>query len=173
MSIWLRSVKKEDSDYIVKWRNDESIRRHCLDDSDITEESNLIFYENNVVTKKYFQYIVEKADDDFSMVSCPIATGYLKKIDYENKKCELGFFPSNTEEWNTKNKREAIELLVDKAFNGQGLLKVYTYVFDDCFDEMALFVSAGFCQEGILKNEIITKNGDFRSLIRLAKFKNI
>lgn len=170
MQIWLREVTKEDADFIVDWRNKNFIRRHCMDDSIITKESNLSFYENNVLTKEYFQYMVERIDDDFSQCSYPIATGYLKNLDYQNRKCELGFFPSEESEWNGATERIAIKLLVDNAFKEHGFRKVYTYVFTDCADELALYISAGFLQEGCFKDEVCANNGNLRSLVRLAVF---
>lgn len=170
MELWLRKITKDDLDFIVDWRNKDYIRKHCLDDSVITKESNLSFYENNVLTKKYFQYMVEKVDDNFSQCSYPIATGYLKNLDYRNKKCELGFFPSEDSEWNGATERVAIKMLLDKAFNEHGFRKVYAYVFADCADELALYVSVGFLQEGCFQNEVYSSDGSLRSLIRLAIF---
>lgn len=172
MAIWLREIKKEDTDFIVDWRNKDYVRRHCLDDRLITKESNLSFYENNVLTKRYFQYMVEQIDKDFSQCSYPIATGYLKNLDYKNKKCELGFFPSNDVEWDGKVEREAIKLLIQKAFNEHGIRKIYTYVFADCLDEIALYICNGFEQEGCFKDEVYTSEGNYRTLVRLAIFNN-
>lgn len=171
MGIWLREITKDDADFIVDWRNNDCIRRHCLDDRILTKESSLIFYENNVLTKKYIQYIVERIDDNFSQCSYPIATGYLKNLDYKNKKCEIGFFHSNDDEWDGRNEREAIKMLVNKAFTEHDFRKIYTYVFADCTDELALYVSAGFIQEGYLKDEICTNNLKYRSLVRLYIMK--
>ncbi len=173
MNIWLREVIKEDADFIVDWRNREYIRRHCMDDSIVTKESNLSFYENNVLTKKYIQYMVERIDENFSQCSYPIATGYLKNLDYKNKKCELGFFPSDDSEWDGCAEREAIKLLLQKAFGEHGFRKIYTYVFADCTDELALYVSNGFEQEGCFKDEVCTSDGKFRSLVRLARVKEV
>lgn len=172
MNIWLREISKEDADFIVDWRNKDYIRRHCLDDSAITKESNLSFYENNVLTKKYIQYMVERIDDNFSQCSYPIATGYLKNLDYKNKKCELGFFPSDDSEWDGEIEREAIKLLIEKAFDEHGFRKIYTYVFADCWDEVALYFSVGFEQEGCFEDEIYSSDGQFRSLLRLAIFND-
>lgn len=171
MSIWLREITCDDGKFIVDWRNNDNIRRHCMDDSLVTMESNLVFYENNVLTKKCFQYMVEKNDDDFPQCVYPIATGYLKNLDYINKKCELGFFPTYDSEWNGNMERNAVKLLVEKAFSKHGFRKVYAYIFADCIDELALFVSVGFIQEGYFKDELCMADGKLRSIVRLALLK--
>lgn len=172
MKIFLRPISLSDGCHLVKWRNDKSVINHCLSRATITEESNREFYKNYVETGKYIQFMVERLDEDFPMVVYPIATIYLKDIDYTNKRCELCIFTSTDTEWEPKSQSMAIHMLVEKAFNEYGMHKVYSYVFYKYHDEVELLKNAGFSSEAILKDEAINSEGKYEDIVRLCIFKS-
>lgn len=167
MRIYLRPINEQDSANIVKWRNSDEVRNHCMSKGLITEESHLAFYKTNVLTGKYKQFIVERVDEEFGLASYPIATVYLKDIDNENKRCELCLFTSNDVEWGADGQKIAITMMLDKAFNDYGMHKVYSYVFPKYADEVNLLLSAGFAIEAVLKEESFTEN-IWEDVVRLA-----
>lgn len=167
MSIVLRPITLEDGKNIVRWRNSEEVKSHCLTKTVITEESNAEFFRNNVETGKYKQFIVEYSDKDFPIVTYPIASVYLKDMDYGNNRCELCIFTSSDVEWNPEWQTIAIQMLVEKAFNEFGMHKVYSYVFSKFPNEVDLLVNAGFTIESTLKHEAIGTDGDYQDIIRL------
>lgn len=168
MNIVLRPVTLNDTKMLVRWRNNENVINHCLSRATITEESHREFYNNFIETGKYKQFIVECIDKDFSMVAYPIATVYLKDIDYTNKRCELCVFTSTDTEWKPKNQSVAIHLLVEKAFNEYGMHKVYSYVFYKFPEEVELLKNAGFSAEAILKDEALSTEGKYEDIVRLS-----
>ena len=91
MQIYLRPISESDGPNIVRWRNDPNVLNHCLDKTRITEESNRAFFKANVETGKYKQFIVECVESYSGVCTYPIATVYLKDMDYRNKRCELYF----------------------------------------------------------------------------------
>ena len=95
MRIFLRPITEKDTVNIVKWRNSDKVRSHCMTKAPITEESHLKFFKEYVLTGKYKQFIVERIEEETGLVSYPIATVYLKDLDRENKRCELCIFTSN------------------------------------------------------------------------------
>lgn len=169
MKIYLRPVTEKDGAHIVKWRNSEKVRNHCMTKTPITEESNLQFYKEKVLTGKYKQFIVERIEEETGLVAYPIATVYLKDIDYENKRCELCIFTSNDVEWDNEGKKIAIEMLLSKAFNEYGIHKIYTYVIYNINESMELLKSAGFTIESIQKSEAFVNNA-FVDVVRLCIF---
>lgn len=168
MSIKLRPVTLSDAQMLVRWRNNENVINHCLSRATITEETNREFYNNFIVTGKYKQFIVECIDRDFAMVAYPIATVYLKDIDYTNKRCELCVFTSTDMEWKQENQSAAIHMLVEKAFNEYGMHKVYSYVFYKFSEEVELLKNAGFSAEAILKDEALSAEGKYEDIVRLS-----
>lgn len=172
MKIYIRPITEQDGEKIVQWRNSEKVKNHCMTKSPITLESNLKFYRENVLTGKYKQFIVERIDEEFSLVTYAIATVYLKDIDYENKHCELCIFTSDDAEWYEESQCIAIKLLIDKAFNEYGMHKIYSYVFAKYDDEMQLLKNAGFTEETILKEESLGDSGYFEDIVRFCLFNN-
>lgn len=170
MKIYLRPVELKDGPSIVRWRNDESVKAHCLTRKTITLESNEEFFHNNIETGNYKQYIVERVSEDFGIVSYQIATIYLKDIDYENKRCELCLFTSNDEEWNSESQIIAIKMMIEKAFSEFGMHKVYSYVFPKFPDEIDLLEKAGFQKEALLKAEANNEHSEYEDIIRLCVF---
>ena len=167
MKIVLRRISINDSDLIVSWRNNEVVLSHCLSRAPITKDSHLDFYKNYIETGKYKQFIVERIEENFGLMTYPIATVYLKDMDYINEKCELCIFTSNDAEWIEDSQRIAIKMLVDKAFNEYGMHKVYSYVFSRYTDEIELFKSAGFSVEATLREEAKGSDGIYEDLVRL------
>lgn len=171
MRVYLRDVTIEDGPIIVKWRNAPEVSKHCFNKKPITIESNAVFYKSNILTGKYKQYIVERIDEDFGVSSYPIATVYLKDVDYTNRRCQLCIFTSNDEEWNTESQRIAIKLLLEKAFEQYNMHKVYSYVFAKYTDEIDLLKKCGFRVEAILSDEALDENDQFDDAIRMCVIK--
>lgn len=171
MRIFLRPITEKDTANVVKWRNSDKVRSHCMTKPQLTEESHLKFFRDYVLTGKYIQFIVERIEEETGLVSYPIATVYLKDIDKENKRCELCIFTSNDIEWDAEGQRIAIEQLVEKAFNDYGMHKLYSYVFGKYPDEVDLLIKAGFSIEATLKDEASNENGAYEDIIRLCIIK--
>lgn len=171
MKIVLRPITLQDAGHLIKWRNDEKVINHCLSRATITEDSNREFFKNNIETGKYKQFMVERLADDFPMVAYPIATVYLKDMDYTNKRCELCIFTSTDTEWEPESQSQAIHMLVEKAFNEYGMHKVYSYVFYKFPDEVELLKKAGFSSEAILKEEALNAEGVYEDIVRLSIIK--
>ena len=110
MRLYLRPITEDDGAYIVKWRNSEKVRMHCMTKAPITEESNLKFFKENVLTGKCKQYIVERIEEETGLVTYPIATVYLRAIDNENHRCELCVFTSSDIEWEAEGQIMAIKM---------------------------------------------------------------
>lgn len=172
MRIYLRPVRLTDGPNIVKWRNNEKVRLHCMSRYPVTLKSNEKFFEDNVKTGKYKQFIVERIEETTEVVSYPIATVYLKDMDYGNKRCEFCIFTSNDSEWQHESQTIAIKMLLEKAFNEFGMHKVYSYVFFRFSDEIELLKKAGFEVEAILKNEILFDEGLYEDVVRLCIYNN-
>ncbi|MBR0183149.1 MAG: GNAT family N-acetyltransferase [Bacteroidaceae bacterium] len=171
MRIGLRPITMQDGETLIRWRNDERVLNHCLSRAKITEESNREFFKNFVETGKYKQFMVERLADDYP-ISYPIATVYLKDMDYTNKRCELCIFTSTDTEWAPESQSLAIKMLLDKAFNEYGMHKVYSYVFYKFPEEVDLLKNAGFSSEAILKDEALNEEGKYEDIVRLSIIKN-
>lgn len=170
MKIFLRPVTEKDGANIVRWRNSDKVKSHCMTKASITEESNLKFFRDYIITGKYKQYIVEKIEEETGLASYPIATVYLKDIDNENHRCELCIFTSNDGEWDEEGQSIAIKLLLKKAFEEFNMHKVYTYVFNKNQEEVDLMKKSGFEIETNFKEEARSLDGCYEDVLRLCIF---
>ena len=170
MRIYLRPITLEDGPTIVKWRNAPSVSNHCFNKMPITIQSNESFYKANIETGKYKQFIVQRIDEDFGVISYAIATVYLKDFDKVNKRCELCVFTSDDQEWNTESQSMAIKQLLEKAFIEYEMHKVYTFVFAENKDEIELMKKSGLKEEAVLRKEAIDCNGNYVDILRMAIF---
>lgn len=168
MRIYLRPITLEDGSLIVKWRNNPEVLAHCLNQVPITNESNKRFFHEKIETGLYKQFIVERIEEEFGLASYPIATVYLKDIDYINKRCELCIFTSNDEEWKSDSQSIAVKMLLDIAFNEMGMHKVYSFAFYQFLNEANLLKKAGFTVETILKNEAVNQKGEYEDIVRFS-----
>jgi len=167
MRLYLRPITEDDGAFIVKWRNSEKVRKHCMTKAPITEESNKKFFKEYVLTGKYKQYMVERIEEETGLVTYPIATVYLKDFDNENKRCELCVFTSSDVEWEFEGQVMAVKLLLEKAFNEFGMHKVYSYVIHNVNEGMEVLKSAGFAIEAVLKSEAVI-DGNYTDVYRLC-----
>ena len=172
MRLNLREVTLDDGKTIIKWRNSDEIRKHCFSKKVISEQDNAVFFEQNVKTGKYKQFIVEKINEDFGLVAYPIACISLKDFDTENARCELCVFTSDDVEWNDENQYPAIKMILEKAFGEYGMHKVYSFVFADCLNEVRLLGAAGFKIEALLKQEAKDIDGNYVDIYRMAVLKD-
>ena len=167
MRLYLRPITEDDGAFIVKWRNSEKVRKHCMTKAPKTEESNKKFFKEYVLTGKYKQYMVERIEEETGLVTYPIATVYLKDFDNENKRCELCVFTSSDVEWEFEGQVMAVKLLLEKAFNEFEMHKVYSYVIHNVNEGMEVLKSAGFAIEAVLKSEAVI-DGNYTDVYRLC-----
>ena len=168
MRIFLRPITENDTANIVQWRNSDKVRGHCFTKTLITKDSHLRFFKEYIITGKYKQFIVERVEEETGLVSYPIATVYLKDIDYDNRRCELCIFTSDDVEWNAEGQSIAVKKLLEIAFTELGMHKVFSYVFYKYPEEVELLKKAGFSAEAILKEEALGENGHYDDIVRLS-----
>lgn len=167
MRLYLRPIEEADGAYIVKWRNSEKVRKHCMTKALITEESNQKFFREKVLSGRYKQFMVERIEEETGLVTYPIATIYLKDVDNENNRCELCVFTSCDVEWEIEGQVMAIKMLLEKAFNEYGMHKVYSRVFYN--EGIEALKKAGFSLEAVLKSEVMI-DGEYKDIYRLCIF---
>lgn len=167
MRIFIRPITEKDAANIVKWRNSEEVHKHCMSKAPITLESHMQYYREKVLTGKNLQFIVERVEEEQGLAAYPIATIYLKDVDYENHCCELCVFTSSDIEWEVESQVFATKLILEKAFHDYKMHKVYARTFYN--EGIEMLKSAGFTLESVLKSEVMI-DGEYRDIYRLSFF---
>lgn len=163
--IYLVPISKQDTDNIVKWRNE--VKDFFIDQRLITAESHNQWYDSMILSKKVVQFIIYKQEDKKS-----IGSVYLRDIDLTNKKAEYGIFIGDKTGQNKGYGREAAKLIISYGFMELKLHKIFLRVFADNFNAINSYKSAGFIQEAYLRDELYINNS-FRDIMLMAILNNV
>lgn len=168
-NIYLRPLTLDDTDYIISWRNSPDISQRLFNQEKLTKKMHLKFYQDNIETGKYVQYMIERIDES-NVCSYPIGTAFFKNIDLWNQKCEYGIFTKDMDEWRSEFGYLPTLLMLKKAFVEMNMNKVYAYVFSDSEEEIAVYQKCGLKIEGELRQEIKSHN-KYRDVYYMAILK--
>ena len=161
----LKSIRREDTDDIIRWRNQPFVRDKFIYQELFTKESHEIWLKTMVDTGKVQQYIIYVK----SLEAKPYAIGsaYLRDIDKRNLKAEFGIFIGEREYLGQGFGSDAAEVVVNYAFKELNLHKIMLRVFASNRRAIESYKKVGFVEEGYFKDEIRCGDG-FRDVIFMA-----
>lgn len=161
-NIVLRPLTVEDTDLIVKWRNDENVKKYFIYQGEFTKEGHLHWVDTKIKSGEVVQFIIVENE-----TNSPIGSVYIRDIDYSNKKAEYGIFIG---EENAKGKgygTQAAKLMIAYAFDELKLHRLYLRVYADNERAIASYKKAGFSLEGILKDDVYVRD-EYRDIAWMA-----
>ena len=125
-SVVLRRMSQEDTDYIVKWRNNERVRRNFIYRENFTAKSHESWIKNMVDTGRVEQFIICEGEEERRVGSV-----YFRDIDWEKKEAEYGIFIGEDDAVSKGYGTAAAELALAYAFEEMKLRKVILRVCTD------------------------------------------
>lgn len=154
----LRPVSERDLDLIACWRNDPDNRRFFFTTSMINPAGQKKWFENMIADPNRFIFVIETVE------SKPVGIIGMDKIDRRNQEAEIGPGLLDPHERGQGYIEEAIELLLDYAFDELNLHRVYgsCYPFNRVIGLMKLF---GFVEEGMLRQAVFTQGKFYDKVI--------
>ena len=161
-NISIRPINEQDTDKIVKWRNNKKVKKNFVYQEDFTREGHLHWLHTKVDTGEVAQFIIEAADR--AVGSC-----YLRDISSTNKSAEFGIFIGEDDARGKGYGTMAGKLLLDYGFNSLGLHRIFLRVFEDNTAAIRSYRKIGFREEGVFK-DMIYQNGRYRSMVFMACF---
>ena len=173
-NIYLRPLTLSDTDFIVKWRNTESVRKNLFSQDLISPESHRKYYNEYIETHKCYQFILEQiVYENGNIYSCsvPVGTVYLKDIDYENSKALMGIFIGESVDRGKGFGKEAVQLILKYGFLQLGLNKIYLQVICNNEKMMSLCEEIGFIKEGRLREDYF-RDGSYHDIEQLSILKS-
>jgi UDP-4-amino-4,6-dideoxy-N-acetyl-beta-L-altrosamine N-acetyltransferase len=163
--IRLRKIDPEDTDNILKWRNSPFVSQNLFTREKLTRAQHMNWLKTNIDAGKCFQFIIEIISSDI-----PIGTVFIKNIDSHSQKAELGIFIGEANCIGKGYGTEAVNLILDFAFNDLNLNKIYLYVFENNIAGIKSYLSAGFKLEGTLR-EYHKMNEDYLNVLHMGILK--
>lgn len=162
--IRLRKMTEQDMQVYHGWRNDVRVMETTNPYMDLyTPEDTDAFVRSVILgSSNSKSYIIADADTDK-----PIGIMSLISLDYKNRNAELIIDIGEPDYWGKGYGHEALQILLQYAFNELNLHRLSLRVFD--FNERAikLYTKMGFKQEGSAK-EALFRNGAWHDIIHMG-----
>lgn len=163
--IYLRSIELSDTDDIIRWRNQDNVRKKFINQDLITREIHLEWMENIISTGKAVQFIIV-----VKSTNVPIGSVYIRDIDHKNKKGEFGIFIGENQYCGIGLGTEAIDVIIKYAFQQLKLNKIFLRVLSSNITAIACYQKAGFKYEGYFQNDVYV-HSKYLDIIFMALFR--
>lgn len=157
--VYLRPITYEDSELIVKWRNQENVRRYFIYREPFTKEGQDKWMREQVETGKVYQFIVCENHTDR-----PIGCTYLRDINLVYRKAEYGVFLGEEDTRGKGIGKEILLLTMQFAFEQLHLHKVFARALADNPASIHCFLNSGFCKEATLRDDVYV-DGEYRDVV--------
>lgn len=157
--IYLRPITIEDTDNVVRWRNDKKIVQNFIYRKNISKEEHLNWLHNKVETGQVIQFIICDLQTDK-----PLGSIYLQNFNETTRQAEEGIFLGEDEAYGRGIGTEAAKLMLEYAFTTLKLHKLTARVLSYNQGSRRMHEKAGYQKESYLKDELFL-DGKYEDLI--------
>ena len=148
MNIELRNISIDDSEDIVKWRNNHSVKANLYSQEDLTLEGQINYFHKYIESGLVHQFIIV-----VDGVSC--GTSFLKNIDFVSKQAEFGIFIGDNNYRGKGIGKVATKKTIEYGFCFLRLQSIYLTVLKDNNIAISSYKSVGFKEKRIMKNNYL------------------
>ncbi len=142
----IRLMTSDDTDLIVKWRNNERVRNNFVYREVFTRQTHENWIETKVKTGEVVQFIICEKNND----NRPVGSVYFRDIDKDAKTAEYGIFIGEDDAIGKGYGNEAAILATDYARDNMGLKKLILRVFTTNEAAIKSYKHAGFSETEIV-----------------------
>lgn len=160
----LREITPEDTDLIVKWRNNERVRNNFVYKVKFTREIHENWYNTKIKKGLVEQFIICENKEGYR----PVGSVYFRDIDREKETAEYGIFIGEDDAVSKGYGSETVLLALNIAKEKIGLKKVFLKAFT--YNEIAIksYSKAGFVKSGDLP-QVECSDGQKSDMILMEK----
>ena len=160
--IKLRFMTREDTDLIVKWRNNPRVRYNFIYQELFTPEGHLHWFDTMIATGKAIQFIICEMDTER-----PIGSVYFRDISAQHHKAEYGIFIGEDDAVGKGIGSEVCRLACDYGFRVENWHKIILRAFAENQAALRSYEKAGFQREALLKDEVCI-DGVYRDIVLMG-----
>lgn len=160
--IYLRPMTEDDTDLIVKWRNQKNVRDYFIYQADFTREGHLYWLHEVVEKGRAAQMMICEKETDK-----PVGSVYIRDIDHTHHKGEYGIFIGEESARGKGIGTSAAKLMIEYGFQELGLHRIYLRVLNGNEQAVRSYEKAGFVKEGYLKEDAYI-NGKYVDIVWMA-----
>ncbi len=151
MDIQLRPISLNDTEKIIKWRNNDFVKSNFIFRELLTPEMHENWYNTMIKTEKAYQFIIMCGGKD-------IGSAYLRDVDLTNKKAEIGLFIGEKEFLGKGLGKQIVKLTTSFGFENLKLNKIFARVLTYNSPSFKSFESAGYVFEGTFAKDVYIEN---------------
>lgn len=160
--VYLRLMTVEDTDNIVKWRNNPRVQEKFIYRKPFTREGHLAWVESRVKSGEVIQFIICEMETDR-----PVGSAYFRDIDKEHRNAEYGIFIGVDDAVGHGIGSEVCRLACRYGFEVEKWHKIRLRVFPDNIAAIRSYEKAGFEREACLRDEVYI-DGGYRDVILMG-----
>jgi RimJ/RimL family protein N-acetyltransferase len=164
----LRRVQKSDADSIAENANNPLVTQYLFTPYPYTVVDALDFISSSHRmhrTNTSYPFGIEHKEERKI-----VGTIGLYRVDHVNKSAELGFWLGH-KYWRQGLTSEAIDLILDFAFNERGFHRIYARVMHPNKASLKLLDKLGFTQEGTMR-QAVYRNNEWLDFVWFAMLEN-
>lgn len=151
--ICLKSINEDDTDLIIKWRNNPRVRENFIFQEKFTEKIHNDWLKNKVYTGDTAQFIIIE-----QKTNKPLGSVYLRDIDKINKKAEFGIFIGEDDFRGKGYGKEATSQIITYGFSQLKLNKIFLRVLENNAIAINSYIKSGFKKEGLFKEDVVIRD---------------
>ena len=144
--IYIRPITAEDTDLIVKWRNNPRVRNNFIYQKEFDRRTHENWLENTVKTGSAVQFIIVE-----NGTGRPVGSVYFSHVDRTADTAEYGIFIGEDDAVGRGYGSQAAKMAIKYAFNEMMMQEIYLRVFTDNISAIKSYESAGFRKSELLK----------------------
>ncbi len=160
--VYLRLMTDDDTDLIVKWRNNDRVRNNFIYQKPFTRQGHENWIRTMIETGSAVQFIICENDTDK-----PVGSVYFRDINEEHHRAEYGIFIGDDAATGKGIGTEAAKLAVTYGFKVMKLHKITLRAFADNEGALKSYQNAGFVREALLKEEVCIQ-GSYRDIVLMG-----
>ncbi len=161
--IYLQPIEMDDTDNIVKWRNNPRVRNNFIYREIFTKEGHENWMKTKVASGEVVQLIICVKES-----GRPVGSVYLRDVDMKEKSAEYGIFIGEDDALSKGYGNEAATLMCEYAASELGLKHLILRVFCDNEPARKSYEHAGFKKCRDLPG-VECSDGEIRDMILMEK----
>ena len=158
----LRPITMEDTERIVRWRNDPQVQKKFIYRQPFTAEGHIQWMQTKVATGAVVQYMIVE-----QQTGRPVGSVYYRDIDAIHNSAEFGIFIGELDARGVGLGTETARLFVRFGFETLGLHRIYLRVLAENIPARKSYEKGGFRTEGFAR-EMVYLDGEYHDVVFMA-----
>ena len=160
-NVILKQITMQDTDLIVKWRNNPEVMKNFIYRGEFTHETHKHWMETKVARGEVLQYIIMTKRDRI-----PVGSVYYRDID-RNNSAEYGVFIGEDSARKKGVGSETARLFTRYGIEELGLHRIYLRLLAGNDIAYRKYEKAGFKKEGVFR-DMVYLDGEYRDVIFMS-----